>query len=191
MRKNQHLWVIPLIVLIAATLACQVNVGGPPQTSQPTLAPTISLEDLQNELENTAVTQNADGSVTVSLSEDQLTALLVYQLNQSGSSILQDPQVSLENGQIEVTGALKQGVLSADAKILITVSPDPEGNPQVDIVSADFGPVPVPSGILDGFSTMIEEAFTTELGSYATGFKIDQVVIENGMLNVTGRTTNP
>jgi hypothetical protein len=55
--------------------------------------------------------------------------------------------------------------------------------------SADFGPLPVPTALLDTVSSTITEAFTGNIGSTATGLKIKGVTIADGQMTITATFT--
>ena len=57
----------------------------------------------------------------------------------------------------------------------------------IEITSADFGPFPVPNGIKEAFTAMVEEAYTGSLGPVATGLRIESIVIADGVMTIAGR----
>jgi hypothetical protein len=62
------------------------------------------------------------------------------------------------------------------------------GLPKIEIVSADFGPIPAPEGLNTAISAMIDEAFTGSLGPVAIGFRLESITIADGIMTLTGRT---
>jgi hypothetical protein len=64
---------------------------------------------------------------------------------------------------------------------------DANGQPQIDVASADFGPFPAPAGLKDAITAMVREAYTGSLGPVATGLRIESISIANGVMTVTGR----
>jgi len=57
----------------------------------------------------------------------------------------------------------------------------------MQIVSADFGPVPAPEGINNAVSAIIDEAFTGSFGPVAVGFRLETITIADGIMTLTGR----
>jgi hypothetical protein len=64
---------------------------------------------------------------------------------------------------------------------------DDRGQLQIDLSSANFGPLPVPAGFLDVITTAIKEAYTSALGPVATGFRLDSINIANGKMTIIGQ----
>jgi len=64
---------------------------------------------------------------------------------------------------------------------------DETGKPKIEIVSADFGPLPAPNGLKEAISSMIQEAYTGSLGPVATGLRIQTISIADGILTIVGR----
>jgi hypothetical protein len=64
---------------------------------------------------------------------------------------------------------------------------DKNGQPKLNLVSADFGPLPAPAGLLDSLSSVLNEAYTGSIGPYVTGFKIESIYIGDGMITITGK----
>jgi hypothetical protein len=67
------------------------------------------------------------------------------------------------------------------------VGVDANGEPTIEMTSADFGPFPVPEGLRDTISAMVREAYTGTLGPVATGLRIETITIANGVMTITGR----
>jgi hypothetical protein len=64
---------------------------------------------------------------------------------------------------------------------------DENGKPKIELVSADFGPLPVPESVASAISSMIEEAYTGSLGPVATGLRIQTISTADGLMTITGR----
>ena len=70
---------------------------------------------------------------------------------------------------------------------VVQVGVDAEGQPLIEIVSADFGPFPAPEGLKNAITAMVKEAYTGSLGPVATGLRIETISIAGGVMTVTGR----
>ena len=88
---------------------------------------------------------------------------------------------------MQIYGKSQRGMLTANIGIIISVGVDANGQPQIDVVSADFGPFPAPDGLKDAITAMVREAYTGSLGPVATGLRIETISIANGVMSVTGR----
>ncbi len=168
-------------------LACVINVGGPqkPETQIPVSTESaLSLDNLW-----TAALDGAQetGQVTLVVNEAQLTSLLAFNLQEMEDPLFDDPQVYLRNGQLEVYGTARRGNFQANTRMVLVVNVDEHGVPELELTSADFGPWPVPDGLLTGLSAMLDEAFTGRVGPAATGIRVENVLIDNGLMAITGR----
>src|SRR5215216_7653365 len=186
-----------LLTLVLTSLACTVFVGGPDYSSLPPIP--VSAEaaaSIQDEIKRAveAAAQTGTGVITVNLTEPQITSFLAARLQSDPSlqqsdkkPLITDPQVYLRDGQMQIYGKTQQGIFTANIAIIVTMGVDPSGKPQIDVVSADFGPFPAPEGLKDAITAMVREAYTGSLGPVATGLRIETISIANGVMTVTGR----
>ncbi len=187
--NTRKLTVLALLVFVILTmLACTIFIGGPdyPETRIP-----VSTE-AAGQIEFTIQTAIAEGAstgqMTFSIDETQLTSYLAYKLQEQTDPFITDPQVTLRDGQVQVYGTAEQGYFQATASIVLDAGIDENGEIQIELVSADFGPLPVPEGLLDTIAATVQETFTGAIGPAAIGFRLDNISIADGTLTVTGRT---
>jgi len=175
-------------MVVLSVLACTINVGGP---AYPTPAIPVSTEAM-GELEGniqTAVAAGADsGQVILHLTEPELTSYLYYRLESQTNPFITNPQVFLRDNQMSIYGTATQGNFEAYVKIVVAASVDAQGQLQIDLTTVDFGPLPVPTGLNEVVTAVIKEAYTGALGPVATGFRIETIVIADGIMTITGRT---
>ncbi len=175
-----------LLLLLLATLACTINVGGPELPPERIPVSTEAVEALQAEIAQ-AVMDAVDGQVTLKINETQLTSYLAQKLAADPEALFQEPQVYLRDQQIRIYGVVRSGNLVATIGIVVTATVGPDGTPLLEIVSADFGPFPVPDGLRNALTTMITEAYTGSLGPVATGFRLEAIDIRDGVMTLVGR----
>ena len=184
-----------LLTLALTSLACTVFVGGPDYSSLPPIP--VSAEaaaSIQDELKRAAEAAAQTGVITVNLTEPQITSYLAARiqtdpsLQQSDNKpLITNPQVYLRDGQMQIYGKTQKGIFAANIGIIVNMGVDANGEPQIDVVSADFGPFPAPEGLKDAITAMVREAYTGSLGPVATGLRIEVISIANGVMTVTGR----
>src|SRR5687768_11333367 len=186
-----------LTILVLTSLACTIFVGGPDYSSLPPIPVSAeAAESIKAEIQRAieAAAQSGTGVITVNLTEPQITSYLASRmqtdpsLQQSDNKpLITDPQVYLRDGQMQIYGKTQQGMFTANIGILVNMGVDVNGQPQIEVVSADFGPFPAPEGLKDAITAMVREAYTGSLGPVATGLRIETISIANGVMTVTGR----
>ena len=194
MRKIRGLPLL-LTILVLKSLACTINVGGPDYSSLPPVP--VSAEaaaSIQDEILRAVEAAAQTGVITVNLTEPQITSYLASRLQTDPSlqqsdnkPLITNPQVYLRDGQMQIYGKTQQGMFTANIGIIINMGVDANGQPQIDVVSADFGPFPAPEGLKDAITAMVREAYTGSLGPVATGLRIETISIANGVMTVSGR----
>lgn len=191
MKKRLSLF---LAIFVLASLACTVSVGGPDYSDRPVIpVSTEAAKSLEDEIRRAFETGAVSGEVTIQITEAQITSILTQRLQsdpslqQDKKPLITDPQVYLRDGQMQIFGKTQQGIFTANIGIVIAVSVDENGKPKIEIVSADFGPLPAPEGLTEAISAMIQEAYTGAVGPVATGLRIQTITIADGIMTVTGR----
>lgn len=194
MEPKKSVLTIFVLTLMLATLACNVFVGGPDYSTLPTVpVSTEAVQSIQDEIKRAFEEGAQTGTITMNITETQLTSYIAARL-QSDPTLQQDnrpfitePQVYLRDGQIQLYGKSQQGMFIANIGVIVSVGVDENGQPKVEIVSADFGPMPAPEGIKDTITAMVREAYMGSLGPVATGLRIESITIGNGIMTVSGR----
>ena len=188
MKKRKLLLFTGISILVLAILACTINIGGPAYPDQHITVSTEAAGEIQSVVQ-TAVAAGAEtGQISLVLNETQLTSYLAYYLAAMSKPVFTDPQVYLQNSQIQIYGTASQGYFQATVSIVLTAGVDDQGQLKVVLTSADFGPLPVPAGLKDTVTAAIQEAYTGAIGPVATGFRLKNITIANGTMTITGMT---
>jgi hypothetical protein len=185
MRRN--LLLTGVFVLIMAVLACSINVGGPAYPTPAIPVSTQAIGDLDQAVQTALASGMSSGEVTLVITEPELTSYLAYQLSTQAQPVITSPQVYLRNGQIQVYGTAQQGYFVATVFIVLDAGVDSQGQLNLEIASADFGPLPVPQGLKEAATAAIQQAYTGWLGPVATGFRLESITVTDGKMTVTGR----
>ena len=184
-----------LLSLVLTSLACTIFVGGPDYSSLPPIPVSAeAAESIGQELQRAIEAGAQTGVITVNLTEPQITSYLAARmqndpnLQQSDKKpLIVDPQVYLRDGQMQIYGKTQQGIFAANIGIIVTLGVDANGEPLIEVTSADFGPFPAPEGLKDAITAMVREAYTGSLGPVATGLRIESISTANGIMTITGR----
>jgi hypothetical protein len=194
MRKTNYPLLFFLLTLVLISLACTMNVGGPDYSNLPAVpVSTEYAQSIQDEVQRAFQEGAQTGTIKLNLTEQQLTSYIAAKLQsdprlqQNGQPMITDPQVYLRDGQMKIYGKTQQGPFTANIGVVVDVGVDENGQPKVDIASADFGPLPAPAGLRDTVAAMIREAYTGSLGPVATGLRIESIQIADGVMTVSGR----
>jgi hypothetical protein len=169
-----------LVALAILSLACSANLGGP-SAPGPEITPDQNFTGLED-IWASAFRNASHGSVTMVLNEAQLTAYLQTKLAADPNNTLQNAQVFLRDGKIQVYGLITTDAASTSALISLRPVLDDEGSLQLEVVEAKVGPMDLPEQLLSTVSRMISEALTGQIGKYATGVRIEEVLIGDGQL---------
>ncbi|HUF40199.1 MAG TPA: hypothetical protein VMN57_16875 [Anaerolineales bacterium] len=173
-----------VIVLALAALAC--NLGKTPDPATPVAVVTEIVGDLVEAWQEAFEEADETGILTVTLTEAQLSTFLAVAAAQNPALLLANPQVTLRDGEMEVSGKYSTGPVNAEARLLMAVSVGAEGLPVIEVTSAKLGPLPVPAEMLATVSDTITEALAGQFVSAATGFTLKTIVITEGAITMTG-----
>ncbi len=172
-----------------------IPTGGPDYSNlTPIPVSTEAADSLKTEMQQAFEAGAQTGMVTLTITEPQITSVLAFRLlsdpnmQTNQKPFISDPQVYLRDGQMKIYGKSQQGMFAANIGIIVNVSVDELGKPKIEIASADFGPFPVPNGINEALTKMIDEAYTGSIGPAATGLRIESINIADGVMTLTGRT---
>lgn len=173
-----------LASLFLATLACQIDVGGP-EPPYPLITADDQADDVTDLWQSALESALDSGEVMLVLDENQLNTFVAKRLA-AEDSLLHEPQVFLRQNAIQVYGYATQGIIRANMHLSISPILDEEGRISFELTSASVGPVPVPEAVKNTISAILTEAFTGTLGSFATGIRISSLVINDGQLAIVG-----
>jgi len=162
-------------------------VGGPEYSEGAIPVSAEAVESLRAQIEAAALAGAQSGTITLQITETQLTSYLAFKLATQSNPALQSPQVYLRDGQMQVYGKVVRGFFIANVLLILNVDVDELGQPSIEIASADFGPFPAPEGLKQSLTALLTEAYTGSLGPVATGFRLETINIADGLMTVTGR----
>jgi hypothetical protein len=173
--------------LLLATLACSIFVGGPSYPEGPIPAATETTQSLQDQIKEALTSATDTGVVSLQISEAQLTSYLAAKVAEKPDPVITDPRVYLREGQMKIYGRAASGIFTANVSLTLEARVDSGGQPQVDVTQTDFGPFAAPKGLNDAMAAFAQEAFTGWLGPVATGFRLENISIGDGVMTITGR----
>jgi hypothetical protein len=181
MKTNRFL--ISILLLLIISLAC--NLPSNANKNVPT-APKVTVDP--QELLNQAVKVDPNSkSITITLTEDQMNALLLNQIDKidmpSGTT-LKNPSVKLQNGMITILAQIESGLLTVDAKLSLKPVKNGDNQWQFEVAEADFGALPVPDGMKEQFAQQINDVVTQSINQSGEAVTIDSITISDGKMVV-------
>jgi hypothetical protein len=175
-------------MLLLASMACTIFVGGPEYPAQTVPVSADEVQTMKTQIEQALTAGAETGVVTLQITESQLTSYIALKMQEQTNPPFTEPQIFLRNGQMQMVGKIDRGMFTANMLITMNVSIDPATNmPKIEVAEADFGPIPAPEGLNAAISAIIEEAFTGSLGPVALGFRLESIAIADGVMTITGR----
>jgi hypothetical protein len=188
MKHKKNFLTLFITSLVLASLACAIFIGGPDYPAQTIPYSPDEVTNMQAQIAEAFVAGAESGVVTLQITETQLTSYMAVKMQEKENPPFTDPQVLLRDGQMQMYGKITRGIFTANMLITMNVGVDPAtGMPSITIATADFGPFPAPEGLNNAISTVIDEAFTGSFGPVATGFRIENISIADGVMTLTGR----
>ncbi len=180
-----------LMVLAAASMACNLpSQGATPPPAEPSLNPQ-EMDQLEDQLKATLANSEPNSDVTVTITQQQLNTFISTKIAEEPNSPIQNPQVVLTGGQMEIYGTVSQGGISLDSKTVARPGINPDGSPSIEVVSIHLGAIPAPDSIKGQVSAIVEEALRDYLADNANSFKITNITVTEGQMTVTGQRLQP
>jgi hypothetical protein len=170
--------------VVLAALACSVYLGGP-EPPGPQITPAGDSQSIEKAWSD-AVALSKDKTVVVVFSEAELTAFLQQKLEASKDNSFHSAQVFLRDGRIQIYGILSAGDASASAILRLRPEVTDQGKINFVLEQAQVGPLNLPAGLLSAVSDVLTEAFTGQVGSIATGFLVQEVLVGDGQIAIRG-----
>jgi len=185
--KSKSKFLLFILVITASTLACTIAIGGPDYPENPITVSTEAVLQLEEQIIQAMEQAATTGQMTLTVSEAQLTSMLTFRLAEQENPMFTDPQVLLRDGQMQVFGKAHQGMFTANVGIVLSATVDDAGQPKIDVVSVDFGPLPTPTGLNSAVAALVTEAYAGSLGPVATGIRLESITISDGLMTFSGK----
>ena len=188
MRKSIRTILLALTALLSASLACNFSrTQTPSPTPRPTVAvSTKSVQEFEQNLNSAAEDLQQGKQVTLIVTESQLTSLVANNFQTEGGVVLQNPQVYLRDGQVQLVGSVEQSGISLPLEILVSIRVNSAGKLDYSIDSAKLGPFPLPQAQLDQLSSELDKAIAAQLGQGEQRIILDGITIADGTMVITG-----
>jgi hypothetical protein len=128
-----------------------------------------------------------DGTLRLSLTQEQLTAFLGSRLSAGEKPLITEPQVVLRDKEMVIYGRVQSWIFEATVAATAQFAIDETGAPHVSVTHAELGPLPMPQALRDAIAAAVDEALTGYVGPVAIGFRLESIDITDGVVTFTGR----
>jgi uncharacterized protein YpmS len=190
MISKQKLYYIFLVVCLLVFLSCRLSdIKFPSRTVPTTQIPipvsTQAAGDMIKEVQSAIETANNGGKVQIVITETQMTSLVALELLSIQEPKIQDIQIRLQNGQIQLNGKVLQNNITFPFNVVAEINVNNNGQPSTNILSAKLGPLPIPQSLLDEITSKIDQMIITEIFS-SNNVVVESISIANGAITITG-----
>jgi len=162
------------------------GLGSKEPTPTPIPVSTEAVDDLAEEVQSAIATAQSGGPVRLVITEEQLTSLVAMGIQSQSDMSIENVQVHLRNGQIQITGQAKRSGVNLPLSVSLEVSVDAEGRPSSRVVAAKVGPFSLPDSILDQVTAQLDQALMRQFN--ADNVVVDSITIADGTMTIEGHT---
>ncbi len=178
---------VPLVALaVAAQACCCCTILGSPQ---PPYAISPSDEAVRRFEERMAeAEQSASGSVTITVTEEEMTSLIAQALAKREESVpISEPQVHLRNSRVEVYGTVQvTDSMALPGLVAFSIS-TAGGEISVTVEEIAVGPLPIPESLSETLADTLNAALSENVRFEEVEVLITDVQISAGEMTISGQ----
>lgn len=178
---------VPLITLVvAAQVCCCCTIFGGPQPPY-TITPSDEAVQRFEERMNSAEI-GADGSFTITITEEEMTSLIVQEFAEQGEPLpISEPQMHFRNGRAELYATVQfTESLALPGMIALSITAT-DGKVKVTVEEISFGPLPIPESIVQSLADGLSETLAEGVQGDDVDALITDVQIGEGEMSISGQ----
>ncbi|MGQ9600500.1 MAG: hypothetical protein ACUVWZ_13895 [Anaerolineae bacterium] len=178
------------LVAVLLSLACAPcgflsRLGAPPPAERIEVSQEAA-QRLEEKLRQ-ALSQVEIGEFTLTATDEEVTSFIAFQMEKSSDTPVRDVQVHFEDGRI-YAWAILADVMPFDVGISLVATVGVVNDQlQVDIVESSAGVIPIPQGLLDSLSRVVNETIAEAQMKAENKIQITEVAIGNGEITISGK----
>ncbi|MDY7039948.1 MAG: hypothetical protein SVX38_03715, partial [Chloroflexota bacterium] len=131
------------------------------------------------------------GEFTITATDEEVTSLIVAQMEKASDTPMRDVQVHFDDGRIYVWATLAD-VMPFDVSVyLVFTATVMDDQLQVDIVESSAGVIPLPQNVLDSLSQTVNETIAEAEVRTPQKVRITEVTVGDGEITVSGELSSP
>lgn len=184
---------LTLLALLLVTLACNMpgpRLGGPEPPAQAATPSAESLESFDDKWRDLNRASPA-GPFSITFTEAELSSALAEAIrgaeaDRGEDTPIQNPGVVLQNGVISLYGQISTSAFTANGLIVAVPAIGPDGLIDIQISSAEFGPIELDPALLGELVTSIERSINEPIQSSPFDITLTTITITNGQMTIEG-----
>lgn len=180
----QYLPLVDALISLAISNAQNGMEGAPERPGAEIVPSDTAAVEGKNALENALPQPGALNTAT--LTEYQITSWLAVEMRSNPDLPLQDVQVYLRDGMIQVWGMVQGKDSATSALIVGSVDIDANRNPSFEIESMQIGQQTIPDILLSQAESWLNELISEKINEQVPGLKIMNINISSGLITVSG-----
>jgi hypothetical protein len=127
------------------------------------------------------------GEITITVTDAEVNDWIQQNLDASQESMIENPVVSFTPGTMNINGKIKNGFITADAQLGMSVEVLSDGTIKMHLNSIDVGGMAVPSAMKDMVESTLNSYFDSYLQSITQDYFIESVTINSGEMLISAR----
>jgi uncharacterized protein YpmS len=175
------------IIITLVTLACRAAADIPSASAFP--APEVSQQSADKVEALLEDVQEQSGSFAFTITDQEMTSYLTLKMAENQESPpIENLNVVFSDNQVFVYGdVFVQNLgMKLPAVLAIAGRVDTNGTLQFELISAQVGKINMPAFVQDQISKVTTGAMNSQFSKYLSGYRIDNLYIDQGMLTVSG-----
>lgn len=176
-----------IVSVLIVTVGCALPFSAATPTATPAL-PAASLSDTEAKISAALDSAAQSGVLSLSLSENELSALVADRLSHQTAVPIAGPYVTLRQGELALHGKMTVASITADTVIVMTFAAAALAEPRIKVSRANFGILPVPGAVLDAISSTLQQLLVGSLAESVTGMRLTTIEVADGYITIQGTT---
>ena len=179
--------ILLLIMLVGSSLACKLGSRVVENPLEPIAVTTEAVEELLDKVVSAQNSALSGVETELVITENEVTSLVVFQLQELQSQPVENIQVFLRDGQVLVHGLYRDSGFSFPLEVIAEPSVTESGQLKIKLVIAKIGPMAAPDVLRNQAQSMIDEAVSQAINDQSgENFKVTFVEIADGSIKIRG-----
>jgi uncharacterized protein YpmS len=176
-------------VLVLTSMACRFgsNVSNEPTPfiiNEPIPSDSNDAESIFEDI------QSQIGTFAFTVTEDEMASYLTLKMSENQEQApVENLAVNFQDNQITVSGdVLIENIgIKVPVEIGLVAKVDENGQLYFEIVSIKVANMQLPEGLEQSLSTAITDVMNSQFANYLSGYKIESVYVNGGLLTISGK----